>query len=733
MSTVIEARVIQKVDTEANWMNNTLPLYSGEVAFVSDKNNFKLNFSNVPRRFSELEYYYKGDIIGGVKPTDDLSAKATGVYRAEVSGTYAEVVVKEGYYTLLRKLDNGIWVLESETKMPMQDLTPLENQITEIDTKVDDFIDNYVPPIATEFDVNNNSESASMKATSEFFGITDTVVKKPFGVTLVGNQDTEIGSAGGILITNTQNTATEDLTISSIVTNFTVAGQFKVSITDSNNNIIYTSETLTAGTGSVSNALPNIVVRTGQRIWLTTILGSTARCRYGENNISGNFIQRQVNGSLINGVGGSYYSFYFTYDVLENKGVLGDYVKKGELNGYEDSNDLTTYGNSIYTDNIGYQSTTAIYILKAELNSQKAIKELNFSCNRVGQMTFVIGSLDQENRFIEDRSFVVDVVNGVNNIKIDETIEQGQYLGVKTPGLMPNIDTLLRNDLTWGIEGNYTSPLFKFTGWSLSLSFSAVTRVITGEPFVRKNVTDNLQNQINNIQVSNIWKSPNGENWKVSVNNEGEFVSERVGVYNTILHYGNSILKHDIVSYWWGNWGMAASSRETDYAHRFLSKIKIANLNAQSWEQNIATWEQNPSGFNKSSLDPLLTAREYDLIIVRLGENATSIDASTYKTEFANLITYIQGKVPTARVVIGGMFWTNVGLDNAMREVAQEKGLTFAEMSGLNTPEYKSFIGDVVQGDDGQSHIINNQGVADHPNDTGMEAIADRLFNAVNS
>ena len=121
MSTFIEARVIQKVDTEANWLSNPLKLYQGEIAFVSDKYNFKLNNTDVPKTFAELEYYYKGDVLGGVSPTDNLTSKPDGVYRATISGTYSGVVVKEGYYTLLRK-DNGVWKLESEVKMPRVDV-----------------------------------------------------------------------------------------------------------------------------------------------------------------------------------------------------------------------------------------------------------------------------------------------------------------------------------------------------------------------------------------------------------------------------------------------------------------------------------------------------------------------------------------------------------------------------------------------------------------------------------
>ena len=164
MSTFIEARVIQKVDTEANWLVNPLPLYQGEIAFVSDKNNFKLNNTDIPKTFAELEYYYKGDILGGVLPTDDLASKPDGVYRATISGTYNGVVVKEGYYTLLRK-DNVVWKLESEVKMPMQDLTKIETELEITKTKVDDFIRDFAVTTDTEFNAESDNPIANSAVT----------------------------------------------------------------------------------------------------------------------------------------------------------------------------------------------------------------------------------------------------------------------------------------------------------------------------------------------------------------------------------------------------------------------------------------------------------------------------------------------------------------------------------------------------------------------------------------
>ena len=43
------------------------------------------------------------ELNGKVTTTENLTLKAPGVYRAETSGTIGGIVVKEGYYTLLRK------------------------------------------------------------------------------------------------------------------------------------------------------------------------------------------------------------------------------------------------------------------------------------------------------------------------------------------------------------------------------------------------------------------------------------------------------------------------------------------------------------------------------------------------------------------------------------------------------------------------------------------------------
>lgn len=97
------------------------------------------------------------EINGKVNTTENLSLKEPGVYRAETSGTIGGITVKEGYYTLLRKKDDGSWVLESETKIPMQDLTPLNNRITQVETEVNNFIDNFTVETSSEITENTTT------------------------------------------------------------------------------------------------------------------------------------------------------------------------------------------------------------------------------------------------------------------------------------------------------------------------------------------------------------------------------------------------------------------------------------------------------------------------------------------------------------------------------------------------------------------------------------------------
>lgn len=148
----IEARVIQKVATEQEWLQDNLVLYKGEIALVSsDDNVVNMKVGDGVHTFAELEYMYRGGFQGSINPTTTTSTLINGFYFAETSGTYTNannVVVNEGYYTILEKNDSG-WKVASSVKMPMQDLTLLENKIDNVADEVDSKLNQIAEEVET--------------------------------------------------------------------------------------------------------------------------------------------------------------------------------------------------------------------------------------------------------------------------------------------------------------------------------------------------------------------------------------------------------------------------------------------------------------------------------------------------------------------------------------------------------------------------------------------------------
>lgn len=209
------------------------------------------------------------------------------------------------------------------------------------------------------------------------------------------------------------------------------------------------------------------------------------------------------------------------------------------------------------------------------------------------------------------------------------------------------------------------------------------------------------------------------------------------------LHYkrcavlGNSITIHPVTNYWWGRWGMAASDRPYDWVHVFQAKLVAdGNASASVHACNISAWERDYATDDLSCLDTCLTGSE-DLVIIRLGENATF--SEDYLSAFTALIDSVQKHCREARILITGNFWPDDDKDWVQREVATAKGCLWVELQNLYNETNCPKITDRVMGDDGRSHLIcsNSIGVAksiaNHPNDAGMQAIADAIYETLSA
>lgn len=174
---IIEARVIQKVATEAEWLQNNLVLYKGEIALVSSGDNVvNMKVGDGAHAFAELEYMYRGGFQGSINPTTSTTTLTNGFYFAETSGTYTNannVVVAEGYYTILEKNDSG-WKVASSVKMPEVDVTPINNRITALENeiliinKIDSFTGVGTINIATGVALSSN---ANFRYNNTFFEV----------------------------------------------------------------------------------------------------------------------------------------------------------------------------------------------------------------------------------------------------------------------------------------------------------------------------------------------------------------------------------------------------------------------------------------------------------------------------------------------------------------------------------------------------------------------------------
>ncbi|GAB3504582.1 hypothetical protein GCM10027341_35120 [Spirosoma knui] len=315
---------------------------------------------------------------------------------------------------------------------------------------------------------------------------------------------------------------------------------------------------------------------------------------------------------------------------------------------------------------------------------------MDINVGKPGAITFAIGLIDQNNLFIVEREFTRKLGAGINKLTLYEPIKSGQQILIKTPvaGLRCYVGSGGKLVYT---EKGYNAPLSTRANATLSFSYRIAL------------------NQTNTPVSTEAASRP----------------VRSTRAYKNVLIIGNSITRHGLAPYWWGNWGMAASTAENDFVHVLVGLLRQQNPSLSFSVIQAANWERNHETFALSAYDTAFI-RQPDLVVIRLGENVR--DVTNYKTSYLNLLTYIQQKVPTATVVTTGSFWTNAAKDMVMSEASNEAGVLFIPLSKLDTKENKSNMGAVVGGEDRVEHRVDHTGVANHPGDLGMKRIAETIF-----
>ena len=193
------------------------------------------------------------------------------------------------------------------------------------------------------------------------------------------------------------------------------------------------------------------------------------------------------------------------------------------------------------------------------------------------------------------------------------------------------------------------------------------------------------------------------------------------------LAIDNSITRHPIKEYWWGEWGMAATSAENDYYHIVTQYISDNCSNSTFDVTYLLEWEELPSGEQKkaglSVLDPYLK-ESLDLVTIQLGDNIS--DYTDIVNDYENMVDYIRQRCPNAQIIMVGNFWLNDECDNAKIQVSALHDIAYVDLTPITNE--RTPLGTIVYGDDGLLHVIEHDGVSQHPNDKAMRYIAEQII-----
>ncbi len=196
-----------------------------------------------------------------------------------------------------------------------------------------------------------------------------------------------------------------------------------------------------------------------------------------------------------------------------------------------------------------------------------------------------------------------------------------------------------------------------------------------------------------------------------------------------VLFLGNSITRHPSKAEigWRADWGMAASTRDRDYVHLLLSRMAQAagGVSPEARIENIADFEREYAGCEFTARFEELAAFKADTIILAIGENvatlATEQDQARFREAVAALLAQVMANFSPA-LYVRSTFWPDPAKDDALRQACAQAGGTFVDISQLGADENNHARAE---------RRFGHAGVAAHPGDAGMAAIADALWTAM--
>lgn len=182
-----------------------------------------------------------------------------------------------------------------------------------------------------------------------------------------------------------------------------------------------------------------------------------------------------------------------------------------------------------------------------------------------------------------------------------------------------------------------------------------------------------------------------------------------------VLFIGDGITKNAPMPEfgWHGNWGMAATSEDKDYAHLLFALIREISPGAKMNLDNIM-YEDTMTGWVH------LVGNSAELIIIQLGDNYNGgIIPEEYGNAYRQMIEELRGEVNKTVICLGP--WNNTKIEPFIKNAAKSAGAKFISLAQI--------AGDPANhaGADGVYPKLAGQ-----PGNRGMKRIADAIWQVMN-
>jgi len=171
---------------------------------------------------------------------------------------------------------------------------------------------------------------------------------------------------------------------------------------------------------------------------------------------------------------------------------------------------------------------------------------------------------------------------------------------------------------------------------------------------------------------------------------------------------------------------MAASAAAKDYVHVFTTSLTQMQGSAPTiLVKNIADFERAHQAYDFATKLKEAIDFQADLIVLAISENVPALKTPEAKTQFqadvTALLKSIQGNHRPA-ILVRSCFWADAAKDGALRGACDAVSGVYVDISALGKDK-KSFAR--------SERPFKHAGVANHPGDAGMAAIAAALMKAL--